>query len=138
MHRAEPVICEHWREGQAASLRCGLVALEGAEKVLVTLGDEPRITSEAIGLLLSAPGGTRATYDGRPGHPVVLGPEQIAAARRLTGDVGARDVLGDRPTVECGHLCSGRDVDNQRDLEEMRALSGSCARAPQTRPQPLG
>ncbi len=44
--RAEPVICERWADGQAASLRCGIEYLtDGAHvnKVIVTLGDQPRI-----------------------------------------------------------------------------------------------
>ena len=43
--RAEPVVCEDWNQGQAASLRCGLEFLlgTGAERVVVTLGDEPLI-----------------------------------------------------------------------------------------------
>jgi CTP:molybdopterin cytidylyltransferase MocA len=118
--RAEQIVCEDWAEGQAASLRCGLAALDGVEKVLVTLGDEPRITSAAIARFVAEPGGTRARYGGRPGHPVVLGPEQIAAARRLSGDEGARAVLRGGPTIECGELCSGADVDTPEDLEALR------------------
>ena len=37
-------MCEQWSTGQAASLRRGLQALEGAEKVVVTLGDAPLVT----------------------------------------------------------------------------------------------
>ena len=50
---------------------------------------------------------TRAVYDGRPGHPVVLGPEQISALMSLSGDRGARDLLRGGPVIEVGHLCSG-------------------------------
>src|SRR5436305_2377084 len=39
--RAEPVVCSDWASGQAASLRCGLRALAGVERVIVTLGDAP-------------------------------------------------------------------------------------------------
>jgi CTP:molybdopterin cytidylyltransferase MocA len=118
--RAEPVVCDFWSQGQAASLRCGIDALAGADKVLVTLGDEPLITPAVIATMVGQPPGARAVYDGRPGHPVVLGPEQIAAIARLTGDRGARGLLGDGPEVECGDLWSGRDVDTQQDLEAIR------------------
>jgi molybdenum cofactor cytidylyltransferase len=118
--RAEPVICENWRDGQAASLRCGVAALAGADKVLVTLGDEPLITPLLIGRFLEEPAGTRAVYDGRPGHPVVFGPEQFRALQRLTGDIGARELLRGGPTIECAELCSGRDVDTPDDLEAIR------------------
>jgi len=118
--RAEPVRCEDWADGQSASLRCGLAALDGAERVIVTLGDQPRLTPRVISLFLVEAAGTRAVYAGRPGHPVVLGPEQVAAAMSVDGDVGARDLLRGGPVIEVGHLCSGRDVDTLEDLEALR------------------
>lgn len=118
--RAEPVVCQDWAEGQSASLRCGLAALEGYDRVIVTLGDQPRMTPRVVSLFLDEPGGTRAAYAGRPGHPVVLGPAEIAAARAVDGDVGARDLLRGGPVIEVGHLCSGRDVDTIEDLEALR------------------
>jgi molybdenum cofactor cytidylyltransferase len=124
--RAEPVVCEDWGTGQAASLRRGLAALAGASKVIVTLGDAPLITPQLIARFLPEPGGTRAVYDGRPGHPVVLGAEQITALAQLSGDRGARDLLRGGATIECGSLGSGRDVDTPDDLEaishEARAI----------------
>lgn len=119
--RAETIVCADWADGQSASLRCGLAALDEAERVIVTLGDAPLVTPELVALFVDQPGGTRAVYDGRPGHPVVLGREQmtelLAGAR---GDSGARDLLRGGPTIEVGHLCSGRDVDTPDDLEAIR------------------
>ena len=49
--RAEPVICERWEDGQAASLRRGIEHLTDdahVTKVIVTLGDQPRMTPELI------------------------------------------------------------------------------------------
>jgi CTP:molybdopterin cytidylyltransferase MocA len=117
--RATPVVCGEWSSGQAASLRCGLDALPEAEKVIVTLGDEPLITSRAIERFVDAPPGARATYGGRPGHPAVLGPEQRRLLHLLGGDRGARSLL-DGPEIECAELCSGSDVDLPEDLEAMR------------------
>ncbi len=71
--------------------------------------------------LLGAPGGARAVYEGRPGHPVVLGPDQLAAVRSLAGDEGARGLLRGGPEIECSDLSSGRDVDTHEDLEAMRS-----------------
>jgi len=118
--RAEPVVCADWGSGQAASLRCGLDALAGTEKVIVTLGDAPLITPEVVAMFVDQPPGTRAVYDGRPGHPVVLGSEQIEALRSLSGDRGARGLLRGGPQIEVGHLCSGCDVDTPDDLEAIR------------------
>ena len=121
--RAEPVVCERWHEGQALSLRRGIEYLTESpdvRKVIVTLGDQPRMTPELIARLVGEPPGTRATYAGRPGHPVVLGPVQMRAIARLHGDHGARDVLQGGPTVECGRLSARRDVDTPEDLEAIR------------------
>jgi CTP:molybdopterin cytidylyltransferase MocA len=118
--RAQPVVCDDWSTGQAASLRCGLRALDAADKVIVTLGDAPLVTAAVVSRFIDEPGGTRALYDGRPGHPVVLEAEQIRALATLTGDRGARDILRGGPTIECGELCSGRDVDTPDDLEAIR------------------
>lgn len=118
--RAEPVVCADWHAGQAASLRRGVAALAAADRVIVTLGDEPLVTPALIGRFVDQPGGTRAMYDGRPGHPVVLGAEQMAAISLLTGDRGARGLLHGGPVIECGHLSLGRDVDTPEDLEAIR------------------
>ena len=119
--RAEPVICSSWAEGQAASLRCGAEALAGAERVIVALGDEPSLTPAVIARFLNQPGGTRASYHGVPGHPVVLGPEQLRRLGELHGDNGARSLLGSGAMIECSDLASGRDVDTPDDLEAMRS-----------------
>ena len=64
--------------------------------------------------------GTRATYDGRPGHPVVLGSEQLRGVAELAGDGGARELLRGGPTIECGELGARGDVDTPEDLETLR------------------
>jgi CTP:molybdopterin cytidylyltransferase MocA len=118
--RAVPIVCEVWQEGQSASLRAGLSALPGIPRVLVTLGDVPTVTPDAIRRLLHAPDGARAAYAGRPGHPVVLGPAQLELLSKITGDEGARSVLPAQLLIECSDLCSGLDVDTPTDLEAIR------------------
>jgi CTP:molybdopterin cytidylyltransferase MocA len=120
--RAEPVTCAEWEDGQSASLRCGVRALlaGGADRVIVTLGDEPLITPAVVARFVAAPPGARAVYGGRPGHPVVLGPDQLAAISGLSGDRGASALLEGGPTIECADLWSGRDVDTPDDLEAIR------------------
>ena len=124
--RARPIVCPDWERGQATSLRCGLQALtqagvdEHEDSVLVTLGDAPLVSAAVIARFVGVLPGTRAVYDGRPGHPVLLGPAHVQALTDVTGDEGARKLLRGGPTVEIGHLCSGRDVDTPEDLEEVR------------------
>ena len=117
---AEPVVCEDWRDGQSASLRFGAEQLADADKVIVTLGDQPLITPQVIARFVDEPAPARATYDGVPGHPVSLAREQLAAIAGVSGDRGARELLGGARMLECRNLCSGRDVDTPNDLEAIR------------------
>jgi molybdenum cofactor cytidylyltransferase len=122
--RAETVVCSRWSEGQAYSLRCGIEHLTSRapdlSRVIVTLGDQPRISPELIARFVHEPPGTRAVYDGVPGHPVVLGPVQLRAIAGLRGDKGAREVLKGGPTIEYGDSSAVRDVDTPEDLEAIR------------------
>ncbi len=118
--RAETVVCGNWSDGVSASLRCGLSALEPSSRVIVLLGDDPTLTASVIRRFLRAPDGARATYRGRPGHPVVLGAAQLARIAELNGDVGARGLIVGGQLIECGDLASGADVDTPADLEELR------------------
>lgn len=115
--RAEPLVCPDWGEGLSASLRCGAAALTGFERVLVALGDTPMLTADVVRRVLAAAPGTRARYGGVPGHPVLLGPDQLGRLDQLHGDVGARELLADAPTIECGDLAGGLDVDTPADLD---------------------
>jgi CTP:molybdopterin cytidylyltransferase MocA len=120
--RAEVVVCADWESGQAASLRRGLEELGAAARIVVTLGDAPLVSSAVIARLAGEPPGTRAVYEGRPGHPVVLGADHVAAVMSLHGDRGARGLLRGARQIEVGHLCSGLDVDTPEDLESIRRV----------------
>jgi CTP:molybdopterin cytidylyltransferase MocA len=114
------VVADDWAQGMGASLRTGLAALgtTDGDAALVSLVDLPDVGPEVCRRVLAAADGrdalARATYAGRPGHPVLLGRHHwTGAAGSATGDTGARDYLAthDVLAVECGDLASGRDVD---------------------------
>lgn len=116
------VLAEDWSEGMGASLRAGLDALRSGDQELVgavvTLVDLPDVDVRVVSRLLehSVSSGTlrRAAYDGKPGHPVLLGRDHWAGvAQQARGDQGARAYLGERDVelVECGDLATGEDVD---------------------------
>ena len=115
------VVAHEWAEGMSASLRSGLASLKNsdAEAAVVTLVDLPDLTAAVVRRVLSEREGdealARASYHGRPGHPVVLGRAHWAGVvEGASGDAGARDYLADHETalVECGDLASGVDVDS--------------------------
>jgi CTP:molybdopterin cytidylyltransferase MocA len=122
--RAEALVCSNWAEGQAASLRRGMeyvVGELGADRVVVTLGDEPLIGSATIARFATEPAGTRAVWNGRPGHPVVLGREHLAEVQSLRGDQGARQLLRNATQIECAEMGgAGLDIDTREDLESVR------------------
>ena len=124
LHGARPVVCDRWEEGMSASLACGLAALGDAEAVVVCLGDQPRVSAEAIRRVLAAREGapaTRATYGGEPGHPVVLEAELLDPVRNVSGDQGARSLLRRIGAlgVPCDDLGGGADVDTPEQLREV-------------------
>jgi len=122
--RAEVVLCEDWAQGQGFSLRAGVAALTDADVVAITLGDQPFITPQVIAGALEQLEGhdaVRAVYDGRPGHPVVLGRRVLDAVPELAGDAGARELLA-RFRVrswEAGHLASATDIDTPEELARL-------------------
>jgi CTP:molybdopterin cytidylyltransferase MocA len=122
--RAEALVCADWAQGQAASLRCGvefLIGQAGADRIVVTLGDEPLIGSAVVSRFAGEPPGTRAVWKGRPGHPVVLGPEHLEMIRKLQGDQGARGLLRGAREIECADMGgAGLDIDTREDLESVR------------------
>ena len=119
------VVAEDWAEGQAASLRAGVAAVGDADSVLVCLGDQPLITPAVIAATLEHDDeevdAVRATYEGVPGHPVLLKRAVLDRVAELRGDTGARDLLaGFRVrTWEAGHLCDPTDVDTPEALEAL-------------------
>lgn len=115
---------EDWRVGMSASLRACLTALAGtsADCALIHLVDLPDVGADVAERLLRHRGPdalARATYEGRLGHPVIVGRghwEGVGAS--LSGDGGAADYLTAHGAalVECGDLATGRDVDTPHEL----------------------
>jgi molybdenum cofactor cytidylyltransferase len=127
MQGAKAVVCERWAEGQSASLAAGLAELSDSEAVVVTLGDQPFVSPDAIRRVIAARGegaaAVRATYRGAPGHPVLLERVLFERMRDVTGDHGARNLLMSMQTreVPCEDLGGGQDVDTPAQLDALRA-----------------
>ncbi len=124
-----------WEEGLASSLRVGLDALtrlSKAEAAFIVLGDQPDISEDVPAKLVDAWRSSRALaaipkYRYAWGNPVLVGRELWPRLMSLTGDEGARRLLQAHPEwVEEVWIESlpPRDVDTQRDVEEMRPRRG--------------
>jgi len=113
------VVADDWDTGMGASLRAGLAALgPDVDAALVLLVDLPDLSAAVVERVLAGDGGAsalrRASYDGKPGHPVLIGRDHWAGVvDSAHGDRGARDYLAahEHELVECGDLATGEDVD---------------------------
>lgn len=119
---AQVVLATDWEEGMSASLRAGLASLADgdAESAVVTLVDLPDVGADVVRRVtdLGTDRGTlaRASYDGTPGHPVLIGRDHWHGVIEVaTGDRGARDYLATHAVflVECGDLATGVDQDTR-------------------------
>jgi CTP:molybdopterin cytidylyltransferase MocA len=115
----EIVVAENWADGLSASLKAGLATVpDDADAAVLTLVDLHGLPAEAVARILAAPIGPatlrRATYAGRPGHPVLLGHDHwAAAAAAARGDRGAGRYLKAQGAelVELSGLWDGEDDD---------------------------
>jgi molybdenum cofactor cytidylyltransferase len=122
--------------GLASSLKVGLAATpSGAAGALVLLGDMPWIEPRLIGALIDAFLARKAALaaipsrDGRRGNPVLLGRGLFEAAMRLTGDEGARRLIGalganELVEVETPDTGVTFDIDTPEDLAAARRFGG--------------
>lgn len=123
--------CERAAEGMGASIACGVAAASGAAGWVIGLADMPFVrpgTVAAVAAALGA-GATIAApvHDGRRGHPVGFSHRFRDDLRVLTGDVGARGLLGAYAEqvllIECGDAGVLMDVDVPGDLGPMQAAA---------------
>ena len=126
---AEVVRCGAWVEGPSRSLAAGLTALPAdVDWAVVCLGDELGLPAAAVERVLAAVTwagevrAARATWRGRPAHPVVLHRSLWPAVADVRGDEGARSLLRGPETllVPCDDLGDPYDVDRPEDLPRER------------------
>jgi molybdenum cofactor cytidylyltransferase len=97
---------------------------------LVCLGDMPRVTPEQINQLISAfnPVEGRAicvpTVHGKRGNPVLFARRFFAEMVTVSGDVGARHLIGESPELMCEvEMSDGGvllDIDTPQALDQVR------------------
>ncbi|MBO0852640.1 MAG: nucleotidyltransferase family protein [Nocardia sp.] len=121
------VIAEDWAEGMSASVRVGIsrAAEMDADYLALHVVDTPDVGANVVTRVIARacedPAGiARASFGGRPGHPVVIARRHWAELLpTLSGDRGAAGYLRTAGVrmVECGDLAGGRDIDRPADLD---------------------
>jgi molybdenum cofactor cytidylyltransferase len=135
----ELVHAREFAAGMSASLRSGVEALESADAIVVTLGDQPGLRSAAIRHVVQGWRETGAQiviprYDGtdRPAHPVLFTRSVYPELLALDGDVGARSVIVRDPgrvAVVPLDWSAPHDVDTMNDVKLAAADVAAASRA---------
>jgi molybdenum cofactor cytidylyltransferase len=116
-------------EGISSSLRQGLRALpRGIDGAVICLGDMPQIAPQQIDRLIAAfdPVEGRAicvpTVQGKRGNPVLFARRFFEEMESVSGDVGARHLIGEAPELVCEVEMADRgvllDIDTPQALQE--------------------
>ncbi len=123
-------------DGLSASLKTAAAhAPEGADAMIVLLGDMPDVTSAHVDRLIAAfnPLEGRAicvpTANGKRGNPVLWAKRFLAEMLALRGDVGAKHLIGENEDVvaevEMGGVGILNDVDTPEALAAIRKRGNS-------------
>ncbi|MGB0632246.1 MAG: NTP transferase domain-containing protein [Alphaproteobacteria bacterium] len=93
-----------YADGLSTSLRAGLAALPGTcDGAVVALGDMPGVRAEDIDMLIEEfdPAAGQSivvpTHDGKRGNPVLWARQYFDEISAVSGDVGARHLIGANP-----------------------------------------
>lgn len=122
MPRVTFVVNQGWADGMGSSVRFGLKTLGDATAAVVMLVDLPDVTAAVVHRLIAHAGPeviARATYQERPGHPVVIGRAHWRPIVDTGADThGARAYLDQHGVlrIPCDDLATGRDIDRPEDL----------------------
>jgi molybdenum cofactor cytidylyltransferase len=119
-------------EGLSTTLGSGVAALPPeADGAIVCLGDMPKLTAAAVDKLIAAydPVENRSiivpTSGGKRGNPVLWGKRFFAEMRAISGDVGARAMIGEHQDqvaeVEIGDRGVLVDIDTKEALDALSA-----------------
>tara|TARA_R110000787_G_scaffold3020_3_gene11640 strand:- start:58468 stop:59070 length:603 start_codon:yes stop_codon:yes gene_type:complete len=117
-------------QGQATSVRLAAAQAiaSGASALCIMLADMPFVTNGHIGRLIAAfeqEGGTRTTASTRheqPMPPAIFPSGALETLLGLTGDTGARKLLGDALLIAgSDHLLT--DIDTPEDLAEANRIA---------------
>jgi len=132
--KVEIVVAADFASGMSASLKAGIEAVPTeADAVIVMLGDMPRTQPQLLRRLISAyqPLENRSivvpTQRGKRGNPVLWDRRYFAEMSQLSGDVGARHLIGEHADqvaeIEVSDSDVFLDVDTPEVYERLRSRS---------------
>lgn len=126
-HGIATILAPRAGEGMGASLAAGVAATADSAGWLIALADMPRVQAATIAAVIAALRNGAAiaapVYRGERGHPVGFSAKFGARLQALTGDSGARSLLGEYAAelvhVDCEDPGILLDVDHPVDLRRL-------------------
>ena len=120
-----------WESGMSSSIRTGLRAVseQSFDGVLIGLADMPWVSADVLEKLteqLTPSTIVCPTYDGKRGHPILLGSDFFGEMQEIRGDVGARSLLKKYP--ECIQLVDVQEPGILEDIDQLSDCPGPLPR----------
>ena len=115
----------------SASLKAGIAAAAGADGAFVYLGDMPLVPHSIAAELAESLADNFAalpSWQGNPGHPVLLAARAFPEIAQLAGDKGAGSLLKARKDVafvDCADEGVLLDIDRAEDITRLESFGGA-------------
>jgi molybdenum cofactor cytidylyltransferase len=123
----EILMNHRYQEGMLSSVQEGIKSLpENTEAVMVLLGDQPMITSGLMDRMIARYKQSEkeiiiASYQGKRGHPILIGSKHFKEVLGFTSDQSLRDLLTRHPDdmeeLETENPEILRDIDTEQDYQ---------------------
>jgi len=121
-----------WSTGMGRSIRCGVEALSKVAAVIVTVCDQPFVTSQLFDQLCTTFLATDSpivacTYGNTVGTPALFAEPLVPALRTLSGSQGAKSLLKAHPFVTVPFALGDWDIDTPADYQRVLAIEGTVS-----------
>jgi len=123
----QTVINHQYAKGMLSSVQCGLRSIqESAGAAMILLGDQPMVGNQVMDGMIEAyrKSGRNiivATFQGKRGHPILIGPEYFNEVLEYTAEGTLRDLLERHPDdiaeIETDKPEILRDIDTETDYK---------------------
>ena len=123
------IINSRYQEGMSTSIQCAMEKIkDDFSSFMIILGDQPLLSKDTINFILSRfwasnKGICVPVHKGKRGPPVCFSNEFYDDIFNISGDIGAREIIKNKPEhtldVEIEDSDCFFDIDNEADLERL-------------------
>jgi molybdenum cofactor cytidylyltransferase len=120
----EIIVNPDWQRGMGTSIRHGVQALANREAILITVCDQPHLTTDIFDELIarlpdSRTGIVASRYAGTLGVPAIFGAQHFPALLTLPDDQGAKNVIAAHDVTAIDFPEGVVDIDTPNDFANL-------------------